>query len=191
MNATLHWRDHVAFICSKIKSGVYALGCLRDKVSKDVLRMVYYAHIYSHVRNNIIFWGHSPEMQRVFILQKRALRTILRKSPRDTCRPVFQDLKMLTVPSVYIYECVIFVHKHKDMFTKNEDVHNYGTRSKSDLRVPQHSSALFAKSPQYRLGTLFNKLPQAIKQEQDLTTFKSQVLGLLLKLNCYAVSEFL
>ena len=191
INATLNWKDHVEFIGKKIRSGVYAIGCLRDKVSKEVLRMVYFAHVYSHIRNNIIFWGHSSEMQRVFILQKRALRTIVRKSPRESCRPLFQELNVLTVPGVYIYEAVTFVKKHLELFSKNCDVHNYETRSRADLRVLKHTSSLFSKSPQYRLGMLYNKLPHDIKNEENLDTFKAKVLGLLLKLNCYAVSEFL
>ena len=57
--------------------------------------------------------------------------------------------------------------------------------------VIQHSSTLFSKSPQYRLSMLYNKLPQDIKQVEDLNTFKSKVLVMLLQLNCYAVSEFM
>ena len=190
INSTLSWNDHVDHVCKKMRCGVYALGSLRDTLSIDVLRMVYFAHVFSHLRNNIIFWGHSSDMQRVFVLQKRALRTICRKNPRESCRPLFEQLKILTVPCVYILECNMFVKKYSELFDKNEEVHSHDTRSKSDLRVLRHSSSLFSKSPQYRLRMLYNKLPQEIKIVKDIYEFKSQVSSLLLKSNYYTVNEF-
>jgi hypothetical protein len=76
------------------------------------LKMVYYAHIYSHIKNNIIFWGYSACATRVFILQKRALGLIYNVSSRYSCVNLSQQFGILTVPSIYIYESILFVRKN-------------------------------------------------------------------------------
>jgi hypothetical protein len=76
LNHNLNWSGHVDHLCKRISSGIFALGRLRDDSSRSSLKIVYYAHIYSHIRNSNIFWGHSSTANRIFVLQKRALRVI-------------------------------------------------------------------------------------------------------------------
>jgi len=68
-----------------------------------VLHMVYFAHFYSHISYGIIFWGSSSSIRNVFIVQKRAIRIMLRLGPRSICREGFKKLDILTVPCLYIY----------------------------------------------------------------------------------------
>jgi len=47
-------------------------------------------------------------MRNVFIIQKRAIRIMLRLGPRSSCREGFKKLDILRVPCLYIYALVLF-----------------------------------------------------------------------------------
>jgi len=51
-------------------------------VNEKVLHMIYFAHFYSHISYGIVFWVSSSSGRNVFIIQKRAIRIILRLGPR-------------------------------------------------------------------------------------------------------------
>jgi hypothetical protein len=191
INENLNWDDHVDHLCGKLRSGCFALGRLREEISFETLKTVYYAHIYSHLKNNIIFWGYSTCASRIFILQKRSLRIIYDVSTRHSCVDLFQQFGILTVPSIYIYECILFVKKNPNLFSKNCDTHGHYTRQADKLRVLQHSKALFGKCPKYRLVHIYNKLPDHIKCIDKIKLFKKALFKYLFDLNLYCVQDYL
>ena len=50
---------------------------------------VYIAYIHTTISYGIIFWGNSSAAKNVFLLQKKILRCIANKKPRDSCRVLF------------------------------------------------------------------------------------------------------
>lgn len=192
INASLNWSDHVEFMSSKILKGIYVLASLRNCVSFDVLKVVYYAHVVSHLRNNIIFWGHSTEADRIFKLQKRAIRTMEKVTRRTSCAPLFKKHEMLTLPSIYILECAMFVTKNFKLFDTNRDVHQHNTRGCGDIRAIGHKKTILEKSPHYRVSHIFNKLPSDIKDIMNSTQlFKTKLKNYLLLKNFYSVHDYL
>ena len=154
------------------------------------MKLVYYAHVYSHIKSNIIFWGHCSSANRIFILQKRAIRILYGVPARHSCVTLFTNLGVLTMPSIYIYECAMFVKKNPMLFKRNCDTHSYPTRNSNMLCVFQHSKSCFEKSPVYRLVHIFNKLPNNIKNIESIPVFKKKLFRFLLQLNLYRVSDF-
>jgi hypothetical protein len=85
--------------------------------------MVYFAHFQSQINYGIIFWGSSLSIRNVFIIQKRAIRIMLRLGPRSSCREGFKKLDILTVPCFYIYVLMLFVAKNPKNYETNNSVH--------------------------------------------------------------------
>ena len=191
LNQHLDWSDHIDYLSNSIRKGVYMLGRLRDEVEYSVLRTVYFAHVYSHIKNNVIFWGHCSSAKRIFILQKFALRTIFKVPKRTSCHDLFREMEVLTVPSIYVYESILFVKKNLHLFEKNCDVHSYATRNSKKLKHIQHSKAFLEKGPKYRLIHLYNKLPLKVQNIENYKVFKKTVYKILLNLNLYSVNDFL
>jgi hypothetical protein len=73
--------------------------------------MAYFARFQSQINYGIIFWGSSSWMRNFFIMQKRAIRIMLRLGPRSSFREGFKKLDILTVPCLYIYVLMLFVVK--------------------------------------------------------------------------------
>jgi hypothetical protein len=190
LDPTLNFSAHIDHICKNLLKGIYVLGSLRNVLSFDVLKIVYYAHIVSHIRNNIVFWGSCYEAKRIFILQKRAIRTIYKVNRLTSCNDLFFDMEVLTAPAIYILECAMFVKKNPSLFVRNEDVHSHDTRSRGDLRCIQHSKALLEKSPKYRMVHIYNSLPSSLKEQKSVKIFKRELNELLLNKNMYNVEEF-
>ena len=84
----------------------------------------------------IIFWGHTTNTIRVSRLQKRILRIITGCGRRDSCRKLFVELKILTLPSLYIYQLIMFVSKNNELYVTNDAIHNYNTRQNKNLHQP-------------------------------------------------------
>jgi hypothetical protein len=78
--------------------------------------MAYFAHFHSQISYGIIFWGSSSSMRNVFIIQKRAIRIMLRLGPRSSCREGLKKMGILTVPCLYIYVLMLFVIKNPKFY---------------------------------------------------------------------------
>ena len=100
-------------------------------------------------------------------------------------------MEVLTVPSIYVYESILFVKKNLHLFEKNCDVHSYATRNSKKLKHIQHSKAFLEKGPKYRLIHLYNKLPLKVQNIENYKVFKKTVYKILLNLNLYSVNDFL
>ncbi|CAH1374368.1 unnamed protein product, partial [Tenebrio molitor] len=70
-------------------------------VSNETLKCVYYAHFQSIMNYGIILSG----CQRLFRLQKKVIRLLARAKKRDSCKPLFIQLKILSLSSLYVYRC--------------------------------------------------------------------------------------
>ena len=70
---------------------------LIGQVNFDVLKLVYFANFHSILSYGIIFGGSSSNVENIFVVQKRALRTMLRLSYRESCIGNFEKNNILTV----------------------------------------------------------------------------------------------
>jgi hypothetical protein len=98
-------------------------------VNEQVLRLVYFAHFQSQLGYGIIFWSSSSTMRSVFVVQKRAIRIMLRLGPRSSCREGFKKLGILTVPCLYMYALILFVVKNPKIYQTNNSIHNLKTKT--------------------------------------------------------------
>ena len=110
----------------------------REVCGIDSARLVYFAYFHSIMSYGVLFWGRGADWSRVFILQKRAIRTIKGMQPRESCRDTFRELGILTLPCVYILECLLYSYRNLPNTPLNSDQHNHDTRSKGNIRAIGH-----------------------------------------------------
>jgi hypothetical protein len=188
---TLDWSYHIQAIVSKISVGIYMLRKLAQLVSHDTLKQVYYAKVHSYMAYGIMFWGSSTAARKAFSAQKRAIKTIYQVPIRTPGKPLFSDIKILTLPSLYILTCVCFVHSNRQKFPANNSYHTYSTRSNNNIHVNQYSSSLCLNGPYHSSSKMFNMLPDKIKNISLHANFKRRVKNFLLKKCYYSVTEFM
>ncbi|CAH1104220.1 unnamed protein product [Psylliodes chrysocephalus] len=143
--------------------------------------------ISSHLTYGTICWDNAADthISRVFILQKSAIRAITLASWQASCRPVFPELKIMTLYAVIIYQNLLFVRNNINTFFSHSDIHNYNTRHKDNLVPIQYR---LERTKKYYIE-LYNILPLNFTN-QPIDKFK-HALKQMLSNNClYSLEEF-
>ena len=95
---------------------------------------------------------------------------------RDDCRDAFVDLKILTLPSAYILENLLYLKRNEGLFGTHGDVHDYSTRQRDNL-VPAYLRLVRCQDgPGYWAIKLFNVLPTDIKNCLSRLLIKGYVI---------------
>jgi len=108
---TLSWKQHIDLIATKLCSALYDLRNLKYIVPQSTLRKIYYAHVHSIFSYGIIFWGRSPNLKKLLILQKKIFRIITNTGVMDSCREAFKNMEIMTLYSQYIFSIILFTVK--------------------------------------------------------------------------------
>lgn len=190
LDSQLNWCSHVDNLCRKLSRMVCLIRKLRKCVSLDVLLLVFNALVQSQLRYGVVLWGNSASAKLAFIWQKKAVRAIKNIPDNETCFPLFKEYKIMTLPNLYIFCCLVNVKESLSSLTTREQIHGYHTRKKYFLELPQVRLEKTRCSHIYLEIKLFNKLP-VNAWIVSLSKFKN-VLEKWFKSNTfYSVSDFL
>ena len=83
---------------SKLSSACYALRSVKPYVTINTLKMIYHFYFYSIMTYGLLFWGISPDSIKIFRLQKKIIRIMMGCRSKDSCRKLFFNLEILTLP---------------------------------------------------------------------------------------------
>ena len=99
----LTWKTHVNFIAAKISKSVGLLYKAKCYLPSKSLLTLYYALIYPYLTYCNFIWActYVTNMQRIYLLQKRAVRVISKADYKASSKPLFANLKILNVFSIY------------------------------------------------------------------------------------------
>ncbi len=145
----LSWNHHIDHVANRISSGLFALYRLSKFCTIEALKLVYFAHIHSHLAFGIIIYGGTSQtnIDRLLILQKRAIRIMLKLNWQESVKDKFRELGIMTVYSNYIYQCVLYTIQTSNSVSLVGDFHQYFTRNRNNYSVPRHRLKFFGKKP--------------------------------------------
>jgi hypothetical protein len=194
----LNWRCHIDMLCKKIASSCFLIKKLMSVISPDLVRMVYFSHIQSILGYGIALWGWSPHIKRLFKLQKRAVRYMVKASRdpcaefyfKDSCVTFFKKLDILCLPCLYIYSAINYLIDNCSNIQKTDAAHNHDLRNKKDIRLTTHKIVKWSRGPNEMGAKLYNKLPATIKCKDGMA-FKNALKAYLLDYCFYSVDAFL
>jgi hypothetical protein len=190
MDNTLNWAMHADHVCSKLSSGIYLLRRMVSFLNVKSMMTIYYAVIYPHLSYCVEVWGVAPNycLQRIFRMQKWALRIIFKLGQRESCKSVFRDNKILTFYGILILKNILFVIENNKLTLQNMDIHSHNTRRRTDFHISKAKPCM-TKSP-FVLGQLFyNKLPRELKVLKG-KSFKNALKAYLCGRCLYNVRDF-
>lgn len=194
IDANLNWKEEVSRIEGKVSSACYAIRSLRDELTIEQLKIVYHALVESHLRYSIKFWGNSFKynIDKAFIMQKRAIRTMVRIPQWESCREHFKILNILTVPCLYILVLLTDVVSNYEKFETSEDrAERLVTRTKNIKHSREPKLVVAQHCVRHQAVKLFNALPTDLKTLTEKNQFKHHLKRFLLK-NCfYSIDNFI
>ena len=113
IDENLNWKIHINEISTKLIKGNAMLSKLRHFVNKDILLSVYYGIFHSHLAYLCLVWGQAKfSLNRITLLQKRAIRILHSAAYRDHTCPLFHRCKVLKFIDFVSLENHIFVNKY-------------------------------------------------------------------------------
>src|SRR5436190_4619927 len=190
IDADLTWQSHIDALCSKLSSALFAIRRTKTISTKEATRTAYHALFESHVRYGITVWGASANnhLERVLVLQKKALRIMADLKGHESCREVFREWRIMTVINVYILEVTVLAISKN--LQRNSDQHHYNTRYAENFSLPVHTKKLSEKKPSYTGAKFYNILLENIKSNNP-RILKNLLQTWLLERSIYTVNEFL
>ena len=190
VDTELTWRPHCCALARRLCSASFALRRLSESASIGALRVAYFALFQSHLVYGLLSWGHCAASADVFAIQRRAVRALDGVSYREDCRPSFVRLNLLTLPSLYILECLKYVLRRRGAFSLQSELHNYNTRGGSNIR---HDSLRLTRSRNgmnYFSLRIYNAMDVRLRGLPTGTLLK-YVKSYLLSSAFYSLDEFL
>lgn len=187
LDSGLFWDSHIEWLCGRLGSACFGLQRLAATVPQDVTRSCYFATVQSLLTYGIELWGRAADWHRVFVMQKRAIRAMARIKIGESARPSFVDLRLMTVPSLYILHVALFVRKNMQLYKVSQRARRSGL-----LLAVRHKLAKCAQSVYVCGPSIYNAIPTEIRdEEQKLTTFKFKLKKWLTEQAFYTVDEFI
>lgn len=190
IDSKLNWKAHIEYICKKISSSAYALYKLAPITNTEVLLTAYHGLVASVVRYGIIFWGNSTNIDLAFKMQKQCVRSMFRLQKVDSCRPYFIKHRILSLPSLYIFELALFVRTNPQNFPRLSDAVSRNRRDNHRLLSQASKTSLLQKSIFCMGPKIYNKIPKSFK-DLNINSFKKQLKSFLTDKCYYKVNDFL
>ena len=141
IDENLTWIDHINDIAIKLNRANAMLFKVREFVNTKILKSIYYAIFDCHLNYANTVWGQNRNsMNRLIILQKKALRIMSFECRNAHSNPLFFRHEIIKLPDKIIMENCLFISKSINFdlppifnhwFTFSSDSHNYETSSSS------------------------------------------------------------
>ena len=64
---------------------------------------------------------------------------------RTSCRKIFKELNILTLPSLYILEATCYIRKYWQYLELNRFIHNHNTRRQKDIHIKSCKTEIYIK----------------------------------------------
>ena len=146
------------------------LSHARQLASREVLKSLYYAHIYPHLYYCSPIWAttYPTHLTRLISIQKRAIRIITSSDFLGHTSPLFRETNILKIQDIYKKHIAnkLFSDIQSNTVHINYS-HTYHTRYCQVLAPPPHRLSLFKHSYVYQRHSVYNLIPSHIK---DATT---------------------
>ena len=153
------------------------------------MKTIYNSLIYPHLQYGIIFWSglNKSEYEKVFRLQKRAIRIMTKSLKYAHTGPIFKSLKILKLEDITKLEMCKFISQDLNNlnnfnFRPRSTVHQHNTRYNSQLVLPFPRNNIMLNSVFYKGLQLYNGLPDDFKSIFDKNMFKVKLKTYLLSL---------
>jgi Reverse transcriptase (RNA-dependent DNA polymerase) len=167
----LSFNQHCTYIGNKIAQSNYIIARSKNLLPSKMLKTLYYSLVHPHLLYCLPIYSctSSKNVNKLFVMQKKAIRSICNSNFNQHTAPLFLDLKILPLKELILFSQSLLMHSI---------VHNYGPpifvnqwitnhtrnqnillRNADDIYVPNVTSEQVNKLPLIAFAKLWNSLP--------------------------------
>lgn len=143
IDENITWKAQILKVGGKIAKVTGIMSRLKNFIPSNILLNIYNALILPHLNYSLLAWGYG-NTNRIFKLQKRAIRIICNARHKSHTQQLFASLNLLTIDDIFLRLQLKFYYQlqhqslpaYFDSFSvqRHEDVHTHNTRHKTDVR---------------------------------------------------------
>ena len=134
--------------------------------------------MYPYFTYGIQVWGNTYQtfVNKIFLLQKRALRVITCSKYLASTQPLFDKSKIMKLDDIKNYVTGFFMYQlpknYKHFFTKSKDIHSHNTRTCDDYSLIHCRTNVRRSSFKFFGAKLWNSIPLHIRLSKSRNIFK-------------------
>ena len=191
INEFMNWNSHCSKISNKISRTLGVMNRLKRYLPISAMKLMYSSLILSHLQFAVTCWGF--KWDRLFKLQKRAIRIMTNSKYNAHTDPLFKDLGLLKIQDIFDAQCLKFWYKFVNnlvpsyfasMFTYNHAIYGIETRQRGSLHLFPVRTSNARNVLRHRIPELLCTFPQGILEKvhtHSLVSFSNHVKLHLIK----------
>jgi len=121
---------------------------VKPYVTANTLKVMYYFFFHSIMTYGLIFCVNSPDISKIFRLQKKIIGIMMGCRSTDSCKKLF-NLEILHLLSQYIFTILLFMIRNKSHFQVNSEIQQINTRQHANLHQPSVNATKYQKGIHY------------------------------------------
>ena len=112
LDENLTWNLHINELSNKLKRLFHIFYNIRNYLSKENIKTIYYALVYSRIKYGISVYGQAcaTKMKRIQTLQNQLLKVLSSKNYRFPTDELHDEFDLLNVKDITKQEIAAFVH---------------------------------------------------------------------------------
>ena len=159
---------------------------LKHFIPSDTLLTLYNSLILPYMNYGILAWG--TKSNRLFKLQKKSVRLIIKDKYNAHTNPIFKGLQLLKISDLCALQELKFAYKFENrtlphyflslQYNRHSDRHNYETRNADSLESLSSRHFFVNNSICFRLPKILNSCPTCIKEKiytQSISSFSQYI----------------
>ena len=173
-------------IATKISKTTGILYRMNKFLPQNILKLLYDSLIVPYLSYGVEIWHSAPLnlIERLFILQKKAVRAMNNLPYNAHTNNYFRDMQLLKLDDLYNLLLMTDVYSRSTEVINavgiRSDVHSYETRNRNQINLPRYQRTATQRSFIYQQLIKWQHIPQPIKDSHSKNIFKRRYKSYLL-----------
>ena len=186
IDQNLTFSHHINYLSTKISKTVGIMYRINSFLPNNILKTIYYSLLHPYLIYGCeVYLGTSRcHIDRLVVLQKKAIRAISNLGCSDHTSSYFGSLKILKLLDLHKYHVCIYIFKTMhfnfdssllSVLNSRSSIHSHLTRNSSNLSLPLYSLSKSQYSIVYVGIKFWNSLPSNVMSSNSVQSFKSKL----------------
>ena len=186
----LNWNKHTSLLLMKLKQNTHLLSTCKKFLQKSTLKLIYYAHLYSHLTYGIVVWGNMVCRSTLNKIQKTIDNCFMLITGQKPSESGYSKEKMMTIFNLIDLENKklgfqldkgsLPSNLSKLLWTDSKNkplhrTHNYNTRHSKLSNLPMATKSKYHHGFQVESIKAYHTLPLETRLIPTLPSFVSKL----------------
>ena len=189
----LTWSEHIAQVVKKISRASGIIVKIRHFLSRNTMKLVYYALVYPYLIYGNLIWGNTykSRVQKLLNVQKKIIRLMTFKSYLEHTEPIFKELGFLNIFQINDSLTAMFMFRYyhlknlpeifENYFVTNNQIHQHNTRNATKLHKATNRTNYVKYTLRNKGIDVWNELEPEFKGIKNYYIFKKQIKQHIMK----------